>query len=89
MGPGAGAGAGLDGSAACRTVKTWPAIVTLAVRASPGFAATLIVMVPVPLPSPPLIDTQPAPLLAVQAQPDGDETVTVSLPPVAAIESEA
>ena len=80
-----GAIVGAQGAPACVTVKVLPAIVSVPVRALVvGFAVTLYVTVPLPLPLlPALIEIQDALLLAVQAQPVVAVTVTVPLPPAA------
>ncbi len=63
---------------ACSTVTVCPAIVSDALRAGPGFAATENCTWPLPLPVAPLaIVTHEAPLAAVHAQPPGLVTWTV------------
>jgi len=41
------------GAAACVTVNVWPAIVSVPLRAAPGFAAAVYDTVPLPDPLPP------------------------------------
>ena len=73
-------------AAACVTVNVWPAMLRVPERAPPLLAATLKVMGPFPLLLLPEVTlTQPALLLAVQAQPGPTDTATVPVPPDAAI----
>jgi hypothetical protein len=71
---------------ACVTVKLWPEIVNVALRAAEVvFAAALKVTVPLPVPlDPPVTVTQLAPLVAVHAQPVIVVTATLPVPPAAA-----
>jgi hypothetical protein len=80
-----GAIVGAQGAPAWVTVKVLPAIVSVPVRALVvGFAVTLYVTAPLPLPlAPALIEIHDALLLAVQAQPVVAVTVTVPVPPAA------
>jgi hypothetical protein len=73
-------------AAACVTVKLWPAIVSVAVRATVvAFAATLKLTVPLAEPLDPAVTvTQLAPLVAVHAQPVVVVTATLPVPPLAA-----
>jgi len=89
-GGGAGGGAGGGGGsglllAACVTVKTLPAIVTVPVRAAAPFTATLNVTEPLPAPvAPDVTVIQDALLVAVHWHVLGAETVTgVPAPPAA------
>jgi hypothetical protein len=70
----------------CVTVKLWPAIVSVAVRAVVVvFAAALKLTVPLAEPLvPPVTVTQLAPLVAVHAQPVVVVTATLPVPPAAA-----
>jgi hypothetical protein len=69
-------------------VNVWPATVTVPVRPAPVLAATLNATEPFALPlAPEVTVTQPSLLLAVQAQPLPADTVTVPVPPDAAIEA--
>jgi hypothetical protein len=70
-------------AADCVTVKLWPATVRVAVRLDePVFAAALKLTVPLPEPLDPAVTvTQPAPLVAVQAQPVIVVTATLPVPP--------
>jgi len=74
----------VQGSAACVTVKVFPAMVNVPWRLVPAlFAETEYVTVPLPEPEAP--DTtliQLALLTAVQEHPDSEVTFTVALPPV-------
>jgi hypothetical protein len=69
-------------------VNVWPPIVTVADRWLVAvLAAALKATVPAPLPlAPDVTVSHAALLLAVQAQPLGAVTVTVPLPPLAAID---
>ncbi len=79
-----GGGGGAAG-AAWETVKICPATVSVVERAAPLLAATLKATEPLPVPdAPPVIVTQEAPEVAVQAQPPPADTETVPVPPVAA-----
>ncbi len=79
---GGGGGGGAD--AACVSVNVCPAIVSVVERAAPGFAATVKVTEPFPVPCAALvIVTHDAPELAVQAQPFPAVTLTVPPPPAA------
>lgn len=71
------------------TTKLWPAIVSVADRALVVvFAAAVKVMLPEPdLPVPLEIVTQAAPLVALQVHPTPVVTLTLLLPPPAAIAS--
>jgi hypothetical protein len=73
-------------AAACVTVKLWPAIVSVAVRATVMlFAATLKLTVPLADPLDPAVTvTQLASLVAVHAQPVIVVTATLPVPPLAA-----
>ena len=51
----AGEMANVQGAAACVAVKTWPAIVTVADRVPPPFAAAVTTMVLLPVPDPALL----------------------------------
>jgi hypothetical protein len=65
-------------------VKVVPAMVSVAVRAAPGFAATAKVTVPLPLPEAPAeIVTKVALLVAVHAHPTPAVTGTDPVPPAA------
>jgi hypothetical protein len=71
-------------SAVWLTVYVWPAIVRVAVRAAPVFAATVTVTVPEPVPLVGLTDAHVDVLSAVQPhEAPLAETVTVLVPPVA------
>jgi hypothetical protein len=72
-------------AASCVTLKVWPAMVAVPVRALVAvFAATARLTVPLPLPLAPLATlSHAAPLDAVQAQPAGLVTATVSVSPAA------
>lgn len=73
-------------AAAWLTVKVWPAIVSVPVRAAPPFAATLKATDPFPLPDVPLVIVSQSELFvdAAQVQPLAAEIVTVPVPPFAA-----
>jgi hypothetical protein len=73
-------------AADCVTVKVRPATVRVAVRLDGVlFAATVKVTVPFAVPlDPPVIVTQLAPLVAVQAQPVTGVTATLPVPPAPA-----
>ena len=76
-----GGGGGGAGAASCETVKDCPAMDSVAVRAEPVFALTVNPTEPLPVPlAPDVIDTHPAPLVAVQAQPE--PAVTATAPPL-------
>ena len=65
-------------AADCVSVKVWPAIVTVALRAdSDGLAPYTYVATPLPDPAPAVTTTQDALLTAVQLQPAGPVTVIV------------
>ena len=75
-------------SPASVTVKVWPPIATVPVRAAPGFAATLTVTELVPEPLVGLTPIQLAPLAAVQPHAVAlDARTAVPAPPVAATDS--
>ena len=77
-----------DVAAACVTVTVWPAMVRVPERAAPVLAAALNATEPFPLPlAPEVTVSHAALLLAVQAQPVPLDTVTVPVPPAAAIEA--
>jgi hypothetical protein len=82
---GAGGGAVGGGGAAaapCAIATVWFATVTVADRALPSFAATVIVTVPGPFPfAAPLTCSHDAPLDAFHAQPDAVSTWIGTLPP--------
>jgi hypothetical protein len=81
---GGGGGGGGGEPAACDTVSVWPAIVSVPLRASAVFAATVNVTVPFPLPdAPPVIEIHDAFDAAVHAQPLPAVTATDPLPPLA------
>ena len=67
---------------ACVTVKDWPAIVRVAVRAWPVLAAAEKVAVPLPVP-PAVTVSQEALLAGVHAHPAPVVTVTLPVPPPA------
>jgi hypothetical protein len=72
-------------SAAWLTVYAWPAIVSVAVRAAPVFAAAVSVTVPDPDPLAGLTVTQAESLAAVHPQLESlAVTATPPVPPVAA-----
>ena len=74
--------------AAWFSVKVWPAIVSVPVRALPEFDATLKVTVPLPVPLlPDVIVSQPALLAAVHGHPDAADTATeLPAPPLLPID---
>jgi len=74
---GGGGGGGALVPAACVTVKTWPAIVIVPVRAAAPFAATLNATAPLPMPiAPDVTVIHEALLVAVHWHVLGAETVT-------------
>lgn len=75
-------GGGGAGAALCDTVKVWPAIVSVPLRAGPSFAATENATEPLPVPDAPfVILIHAAPDAAVQVHPAPAVTVTVPLAP--------
>jgi hypothetical protein len=73
--------------AACDTVNVFPAIVSVALRAAPVFALTEKLTVPLPVPfAPSVIEIHDASSVAVHAQPAPAVTVTLPVPPLAAID---
>jgi hypothetical protein len=73
------------GTAACVTVYAWPPIVTVAVLAAPGFAATVTVALPVPVPLAGATVAHAALLDAVHPHvPSVAVTPTLDAPPAAA-----
>ena len=67
---------------ACETVNVRPPMLSVPCRSGPLFAATVNPTEPLPVPlAPDAIDTQPALLVAVQAQPPPALTSTEPLPP--------
>ena len=68
----------------CETVKVWPAIVSVPLRAAPVFAATEKLTVPLPFPDAPEVTViQLSALTAVHAQPVSAVTETDRVPPPA------
>lgn len=65
------------------TVKGWPAIVIVPVRAAPALAATVKSTVPLPLPlAPAVIVIHVSAVVAVHTQPVAVVTATVPVPPL-------
>jgi hypothetical protein len=75
----------VHGAADCVTVNVWPPIVNVAMRCDAfGFAATVKVVVPLPLPlEPPVIANHGSLLAAVHAHPPGAVTFVDPAPPPA------
>jgi hypothetical protein len=67
----------------CVTVKTWPAIVSVPVRAGPVVAATVKPTVPLPDPAAVASEIQVTSLDAVHGQPAAAVTITAFEPPAA------
>ena len=77
----------LHAAASCEIVKVFPAAVSVPLRAPPVLALTLNATDDGPLPAAPLvIEIHAAFDTAVHGHPPAAETVTVSLPPAAAID---
>ena len=79
----------VQAAAACETVNVCEAIVTVPVRADAfGFAATLKLAEPLPLPLAPLVTViQLSLLVADHGQPPGDVTLVEPVPPAAATDN--
>jgi hypothetical protein len=71
-------------AAAWLTVKVWPAIVKVPVRAAPAFGATLNATDPFPLPDAPLVIVSQSgfAVVTVQVQPFAATTFTLPAPPL-------
>jgi hypothetical protein len=81
--PGAMLNVHAGAAAACVTVRVWPPIVSVPVRAAPVFAAALNETVPLPLPDAPLVMVSQSALFetADHVQPPAVDTFTEPVPP--------